>query len=138
MGNPKAMLNFMPQDRDADSAADDDAQDFTSLIGEWLQFYGPTTSEHIGETLGIGRDELSLALDDLVDSQKIIVGQLVEDVAAEALCDSENFEILLRLTRRDAVPSFEPLEFEWLTVFLANFQKLTTPADDVDGLLGSN
>ena len=137
LGVPNALLHFEPEDRDADSAADDDAQDFTSLIGEWLQFYGPTTAEHIGETLGIGRDELSLALGDLVDSQKIIVGQLVEDVAAEALCDSENFEILLRLTRRDAAPSFEPLEFEWLTVFLANFQKLTTPADDVDGLLGT-
>ena len=137
LGNPKAVLNSMPQDRHADSAADDDDQDFTSLIGEWLQFYGTTTADYIGETLGIGAEGLSLALEDLVDSQKIIAGQLVEDAAAETLCDSENFEILLRLTRRDAAPVFEPLEIEWLTVFLANFQKLTTPADDLDCLLGN-
>ena len=40
------------------------------------------------------------------------------------------------MTRRDATPTFEPLEFEWLVVFLANFQRLATPADDLDGLLG--
>ncbi len=137
LGKPKAPLNFKPEVKDADSSAIDDAQELTSLIGEWLQFYGPTTSEYIGETLGIAEVQLSLALDDLADSQKIIVGQLVEDATAETLCDSENFEILLRLTRRDAAPSFEPLEFEWLTVFLANFQKLMTPADDVDGLLAN-
>ncbi len=137
IGDPKVPLHFKPEIQDANSSTDDDVQELTSIIGEWLQFYGSTTSERIGETLGIGEDQLSLALDDLVDSQRIIVGQLVEDVAAETLCDSENFEILLRLTRRDAAPSFEPLEFEWLTVFLANFQKLTTPADNLDDLLGT-
>ncbi len=137
LGNPKALLRLKSQDEDADSSVVDDAQELSSLIGEWLQFYGPTTSEYMQETLGIGEDQLSLALDDLVDSQKIIIGQLVEDAVGETLCDGENFEILLRLTRRDATPSFEPLEIAWLAVFLATFQKLTTPADDLDGLLGT-
>ena len=136
LGNPKALLCLKSQDQDADASVVDDAQELSSLIGEWLQFYGPTTSEYMQETLGIGENRLSLALDDLVDSQKIIIGQLVEDTAGETLCDGENFEILLRLTRRDATPTFEPLEFEWLVVFLATFQKLTTPADNLDGLLG--
>ena len=61
----------------------------------------------------------------------------MEGAVGETLCDGENFEILLRLGRRDAAPAFEPLEFKWLMVFLANFHKLTTPADDLDGLLGS-
>lgn len=137
LGVPESMLRLKYQDQEADSSAVDDAQEQTSLIAEWLQFYGPTTAEYVQETLGIGEEELSLALDDLVDSQKIIVGQLVEDAVGETICDSENFEILLRLTRRDATPNFEPLGFEWLAVFLANFHKLTTPADDFDGLLGT-
>ena len=135
LGNSKALLHFKPEDRDADSSAVDDAQELTSLIGEWLQFYGPTTSEYVQETLGIREAELSLALEDLVDSEKIIIGQLVEDTAGKTLCDGENFEILLRLTRRDATPTFEPLEFEWLVVFLANFHRFATPTDDLDGLL---
>ena len=136
-GVQKALLRLNPEDQDADASALEGDQELTSVIGEWLQFYGPTTAEHVQETLGIGVEKLSLALEDLVDSQKIIIGQLVEEGVGETLCDSENFEILLRLTRRDAAPSFEPLEFEWLAVFLAHFQRLTMPADDVDGLIGS-
>lgn len=137
LGVPETMLRLKNQTQRADFSAVDDAQEQTSIIAEWLQFYGPTTAEYVQETLGIGEEKLSLALEDLVDSEKIIIGQLVEGAVGETLCDGENFEILLRLGRRDAAPAFEPLEFEWLMVFLANFHKLTTPADDLDDLLGS-
>ena len=73
-------------------------------------------------------------LNDLADSQTLVIGQLVADTNRQTICDSNNFEILLRLTRRDAIPTFEPLEFEWLPVLLAEFQRLTTPANDVEGL----
>ena len=111
-----------------------DTQAFTSLLGEWLQFYGPITAEFIQETLGIESERLQLLLEDLVDSQRIVIGQLVADTNGQTICDSDNFEILLRLTRRDAIPTFEPLEFEWLPVLLAEFQRLATPANDVEGL----
>ena len=109
-------------------------QAITAMLGEWLQFYGPATAEFIQETLGIESEQLQLMLDDLADSQSIVIGQLVSDTDRQTICDSENFEILLRLTRRDAIPAFEPLEFEWLPVLLAEFQRLTTPANDVEGL----
>ena len=137
LGNPKILFRLKDEDRGANISTIDDAQELTSLIGEWLQFYGPTTAEYIQRTLGIGEEKLSLVLEDLSDSQNIIIGQLVEGAVGETLCDGENFEILLRLTRRDATPSFEPLEFEWLAVFLANFQGLLTPADNLDGLQSS-
>ncbi len=111
-----------------------DTQAVTSLLGEWLQFYGPTTAEFIQETLGIESERLQPLLEDLVDSQRIVTGQLVAETIGETICDSDNFEILLRLTRRDAIPTFEPLEFEWLQLFLADFQGLTTLADDVESL----
>ena len=111
-----------------------DMQALTSLLGEWLQFYGPTTAEFIQETLGIESERLQSSLEDLVESQRIVIGQLVAGSIGDTICDSDNFEILLRLTRRDAIPTFEPLEFEWLQLFLADFQGLSTLADDVDGL----
>ena len=109
-------------------------QALTSLLGEWLQFYGPITTEFIQETLGIESQQLQQMLNDLADSQTIVMGQLVADTNRQTICDSNNFEILLRLTRRDAIPTFEPLEFEWLPVLLAEFQRLATPANDVEGL----
>ena len=78
LGNSKTQLRLECEDQDAESSLLNDAQVLSSLIGEWLQFYGPTTAEYILETLGIGEAELSLTLEDLVDSQKIIIGQLVE------------------------------------------------------------
>ena len=122
-------LNGCSEQTDLDST-----QAFTVLLGEWLQFYGPATAEFIQETLGIDSEQLQLMLDNLADSQSIVIGQLVTDTDRQTICDSENFEILLRLTRRDAIPAFEPLEFEWLPVLLAEFQRLTTPANDLEGL----
>jgi len=107
---------------------------FAATLGEWLQFYGPVTFEFVQTTLGVERQRLSLALEDLIDSQKAIVGQLVKDSPDECLCDSENFEALLRLTRAGAVPVFEPLAAEWLPLFLAQHQGMTRPGDDVESL----
>jgi ATP-dependent Lhr-like helicase len=106
----------------------------TGLLGEWLQFYGPVDLEFIGTTLGIDWHRLSLALEDLIDSQKVIMGQLVTAATGEQVCDSENFEVLLRLARRAAVPVFEAKEIEWLPLFLAHYQGVGGPDGDVDDL----
>ncbi|MDY6912146.1 MAG: ATP-dependent helicase, partial [Chloroflexota bacterium] len=106
----------------------------TTLLGDWLQFYGPVSFDFIRTTLGIENGPLMLALEYLVDSQKLITGQLVTDGPEDDFCDSENFEILLRMARADAVPGFEPLDIEWLPLFLAQHQGLAKPESDIDGL----
>jgi ATP-dependent Lhr-like helicase len=111
-----------------------DREEWISLLGQWFQFYGPVTVEFVGRTLGIIPERLQPALEDLIDSQKIIQGQLVIDGRSDEICDSENFEILLRLARREAIPSFEPLGIEWLPLFLADYQGITKPKDNIDGL----
>lgn len=113
-----------------------DMQAFSLVLEEWLQFYGPKSPDFIQDTLGIESGQLQLMLEDLVDSQRIVIGKLVADDNHQTVCDSENFEILLRLTRRDAIPAFEPLEFEWLPVFLAENQRLATPDNDVNDVGG--
>jgi ATP-dependent Lhr-like helicase len=113
---------------------DGEAEELAPLLGQWLQFYGPVMFDFVQKTLGMEGERLQLALEDLIDSQKVIQGQLVTDGSPDAICDSENFEILLRLVRREAAPSFEPLEIEWLPLFLSDYQGLTKPKDDIDGL----
>jgi ATP-dependent Lhr-like helicase len=108
--------------------------DFSLLLGQWLQFYGPRTPDTIKKILGVETGLLRLALEDLADSQKVIRGSLVGGGEPEEICDRENFEILLRLARSESRPVFEPRGIEWLSLFLAAYQGLTDPLNNLGGL----
>ena len=112
----------------------EDPEALAALLGQWLQFYGPVTIEFVQKTLGIEEEPLHLAVGDLVDSRKAVRGQLVTDGEPDEICDSENFEILLRVARIEAIPSFEPLEIEWLPLFLADYQEITNPREGIEAL----
>jgi ATP-dependent Lhr-like helicase len=114
----------------------EEAEDSIALVGQWLQFYGPVTIEFIHETFGVESEQLQLIIEDLVDSQKVVQGQLVTEGEPNEICDSENFEMLLRLVRIEAAPAFEPLGIEWLPLFLADYQGVTKPPDRIDGIDG--
>jgi ATP-dependent Lhr-like helicase len=73
-------------------------------------------------------------LEDLLDSEKIIMGRLVKDSDQEFICDSGNFELLLRAARALARPAFEALDIQRLPLFLAQHQGIATPATGVEGL----
>jgi ATP-dependent Lhr-like helicase len=111
-----------------------EGEEWVSLLGQWLQFYGPVTIEFIQSTLGVNPERLQLGLEDLIDAQKIIQGHLKTEGRYDEICDSENFEILLRLVRRKSIPSFEPLKIEALPLFLADYQGITKPKENIDGL----
>lgn len=103
-------------------------------LGEWLQFYGPVSEEFIGETLGISPTRLQLALKALVDSRKLITGQLIQNDTTKDLCDTENFEVLLRLTRSDAAPTMKPLPVDKLQLLLASYQGIAQPRKSADSI----
>jgi ATP-dependent Lhr-like helicase len=109
-------------------------EDWAVLLGEWLQYYGPRPVEFIRRTLGVESERLRWALEDLIDSQKVLQGQLVTEGGPEEVCDSENFEILLRLARAEALPQFEPPSIEWLPLYLAQHQGLVKPPGNIEGL----
>jgi ATP-dependent Lhr-like helicase len=94
----------------------------TSLLGEWLSFYGPYEPKEIGLKLGISSASLHLGLEDLRDADMLITGMLVKDSEADMVCDAENFEILLRMSRAAAVPQVKPREICDLQLFLAVIQ----------------
>jgi len=112
------------------------SEESATFLGQWLQFYGPVTVDFIRGTLGIEDEHLQLILEDLIDSEKVIEGQLVIG-EAEEVCDSENFETLLRLLRVESVPAFEPYGIEWLPLFLADYQGITKPKENIEGLYES-
>lgn len=104
------------------------------LVGEWLQFYGPCSWSFVQSALPVPEERLRLTLEDLIEERKLIQGQLIDDGAEDEICDSENFEMLLRLKRAESRTSFEPLDLHWLPVFLAENQGLLHPEEGVDGL----
>jgi ATP-dependent Lhr-like helicase len=118
-------LAGVPLRQEEFNVSKEETEDGEGLIGQWLQFYGPVTLEFIRETLGIDSERLQL-----------IIGELVTEGGSDEVCDSENFEMLLRLVRIEARPAFEPLGIEWLPLFLADYQGVISPSDRIDGIDG--
>jgi len=106
----------------------------TAFVGEWMQFYGPREDGFVSATLGMERGRLELAFGDLLDGEKTITGDLVTGREGRYVCDAENFESLLRMSRAAAAPSFEPAPLERLPLMLATVQRLPERRDDVDGV----
>jgi ATP-dependent Lhr-like helicase len=106
----------------------------TSLLHEWLSYYGPQEHTHIHEHLGVAAALVHLAMQDLRDTDAVILGTLVKGQEAETVCDAENFEILLRMSRAAAIPQVEPREITELPLFLATIQKQALPDNSTDGV----
>jgi ATP-dependent Lhr-like helicase len=117
-----------------DVPTEDPEELFTTLLGEWMQFHGPRSVEWIAEALGLDRERLAVAAEALIDSEKLVSGRLLQEIDVEMLCDSENYEALLRRSRAGARPVFSPLEIESLQLFLAEWQGIARPAADADAL----
>ncbi len=104
--------------------------DLTWLLSEWLQFYGPRTPRFIAGTFGIDVGRAVICLDQLVHEQRLVFGQLIKKTAEALYCDAKNFEMLLRLERRAALPVVEPQPLASLALFLARVQGLTPGPPD--------
>jgi len=105
-----------------------------ALIGQWLQFYGPVTVDFVSVALGIALTDIQPALNDLIDAGILVSGRLTDPGESEEICDSQNFEMLLRLARKAAVPDFSPLGFEMLQLLLARIQGMAQKTAGVDEL----
>lgn len=105
-----------------------------NLLGEWLRFYGPVSLERISELSGISVIRLEPFIESLVDTNDLVSGSLIIGSGEILFCDSENYEILLRIKRSRAVPVFDALEPEMLPLFLASWQGVAKTGSDIDGL----
>ncbi len=110
----------------------DEVYDLSGLLAAWLPFYGPLRLEQAAGLLGATRERLIEALEPLVQQRSVVVDQISEADTGVEVCDTENLEILLRMTRRFRQPSFTPLPIEQLPLFLALYQGLTRQSSSVE------
>lgn len=122
------------QFQDPELAGENEEAVFLSLLSQWLQYYSPKIVEYVAGTLGLGRERLATAIEGLIDSESLVSGQLLQQTSDEFICDSDNYEILLRLMRARARPAFEPLSLGLLPLFVVKFQGIAEPENDMDGL----
>lgn len=107
------------------------------ILAEWLRFQGPVDPAAVLRTLGLDPEVGREALESLVEAQRIVLDPLTDGATALQVCDAENLEILLRLTRAGARPRIEALPADRLPLFLASWQGLGGEATGVVGLRSS-
>jgi ATP-dependent Lhr-like helicase len=94
----------------------------SALVAEWLRYYGPVSLTWIAGRFGLTAARVESLLDTLVEQGILIVDQLTRNASSLEVCDAENLEILLRLTRKGKRPPFTALSPDRLPLFLAAHQ----------------
>ncbi len=115
-------------------AGDEPATGLGGLLAEWLRYYGPVARAGLAATWRLDPARLVPALDELVDDQRIAVGELLAGVDVEQVCDVENLARLLRMVRAAARPRLAPQPVAHLPLFFAVQQGLVPRRDGIDGL----
>jgi ATP-dependent Lhr-like helicase len=130
----------------------DEEETLVEFLHEWLRYYGPIPQSFLTtlnksfcggpgdgfskkSPLAVGDKRFLTALETLVEEGHIIVDEFrTEEDAGEEICDTENLEILLRMRRSRARPAIEPLEIDAFPLFLATYQGLASPGDNLEDL----
>ncbi len=113
-------------------AVEQDDEALADILSQWLRFYGPVDPNLPRLVFGLDETRYKDALQDLVDEEVLIVDRLVDGSDAAQVCDRENLERLLRITRARARPAFKPLEARLLPLFAAQHQGLTRKSADAE------
>jgi ATP-dependent Lhr-like helicase len=103
-----------------------------SLLGQWLRYEGPISIERICAIFGVSAAEAQDAIDALVEIDEAVRDvQITQDVPSPLppysplICDRENLEMLLRLSRKRERPIIKERPASMLVPFLALRQGLT-------------
>ena len=98
-----------------------------NLLGQWLRYQGPVSIERIRSVFGVTEAEARDAVDALAEVDEVIRDVAVTDGETDSLliCDRENLEILLRLSRKKGRPVIKERPVSTLAPFLAIRQGLT-------------
>ncbi len=114
--------------------AGEEGDPLADLLGEVLRFYGPVRRSLPREVLPLDADRERAALEVLVDERRAVIDEISAGAEEPEICDAENLERLLRLTRAAARPEFEPLPADRLPAFLASWQGLAVPGAGIEDL----
>ena len=110
-----------------------DEESLEAIVTEWLRFYGPIEPAFAARTFGLPAGRLESLISDLAEEEQVVLDRLSADTDLLLLCDRENLEILLRISRARARPAVRTLPVEQLPLFVARrqglVQKGSTPED---------
>jgi len=89
-----------------------------SLLDQWLRYEGPISIERICSVFGASKSETEDAVNALAEIDEVIRDVAVS-VDTSLICDRENLELLLRLSRKKERPVIKERSSSLLVPFLA-------------------
>jgi len=127
-----AARELSPRLKSATEGGDDET--LGEVLAQWLSFYGPVEPARVRKIFGLAAERLDSIIEDLVEEERIVLDRLVSGSDAVLLCDRENLERLLRVSRSQARPSFRPLPVERLPAFVAGRQGVVRRGTGIDDM----
>ncbi len=120
--------------RSAREAGEDERSGLADLLSDWLSYYGPVERSRVRKLLGLPDDSMEQAIEELVETQGLVMDRFSDTSTDDELCDSGNLEMLLRMARRWRQPLFEAVPVERLPLFLALFQGIAHRGENIEDL----
>ena len=127
-----AARELMPRIMAALQGGDDQA--LAEVVAQWLAFYGPVDMSLPRRVFGLAFERFESVLDDLVEEERVVMDRLVAGSDEAFLCDRENLERLLRISRAQARPSLAALPVERLPYFVAARQGLPRRGSGIEDM----
>ncbi len=118
-----------------------DSESGATLVGEYLRTRAAVSADEISAALGFDGADLPALLDELLETESIVAGQLLEGRTERCFCDADNAERLLRLhraaRRASAEQALRPRPMEDLPHFFNEWQGLGRQGGDLEALQGA-
>jgi ATP-dependent Lhr-like helicase len=102
-----------------------------SLLGQWLRYEGPVSIKRICAVFGVKTGEAKDAVAALVEIDEAVSDVQVTQGESSFICDRENLEMLLRLSRKKERPLIKERPASALVPFLALRQGLASGGSGV-------
>jgi ATP-dependent Lhr-like helicase len=100
------------------------------VLIELIRFHGPRSIEFHIARLGLAAAPVREAVSELLESELVLAGQMVDRSSREQICDVEVLEYLLRARRKSARPVIESLDQAVLPAFWAENTGVAEISDD--------
>jgi len=102
-----------------------------SLLGQWLRYEGPVSVKRICAVFGVTETEAKDAVDALVEVDEAVCDVKFQADSPELLiCDRENLELLMRISRKKERPVVKERKSGLLAPFLALRQGLCVNSNE--------
>jgi len=107
-----------------------------SLLGQWLRHEGPVSIERICAVFGVTETEAKDAANALAEVDEAVCDAEIsadsgDKTLSSLICDRENLELLLRISRKKARPDIKERDISLLIPFLALRQGFCAASDEV-------